>query len=89
MSAQLNVPHSVVTSALASHKEAATDLFSQLELSVAEALQPKLVPPGGGVGVAPQHKGCHRKRQALLACHCPGHIQGRVLVTPQGGAHPV
>lgn len=65
------------------------DLLSQLELSVAEALQPELAPPGGGVRVAPQHKGCHHKRHALLVCHCPGHIQGRVFVTPEGCAHPV
>ena len=71
------------------HRLAATDLFPQLELSVTEALQPELVPPGCWVCVVPQHKCCHHKRQALLARHCPGHIQGRVLVPPQRCPHPV
>ena len=72
-----------------SHELARADLFSQLQLSVMESLQPELVSPGGRVGVAPQHKGCHQEWQALLVGHCPGHIQCRVFMTPQGCAHPV
>lgn len=57
-------------------------LLAQLQLGVMQPLQDELVAPLCWVGVAFQHKGCHKQGQSLASSHSPSDVQSRVLVPP-------
>lgn len=66
-----------------------TRLSSELTLGVPKPFQPKLEPASCWVGMGGEHKGCYKQRQALLLGLMLGNIQGRILMTAYGCAHPV